>query len=63
MAWLLWKRLIFIEKENSIFVTMQDITEDEKSRKELDDLKVKTVDIAQNVIEKQMRVAHEIASL
>ena len=42
---------------------MQDVTEDENRRQELDDLRMKTVDIAQNVIDKQMRVAHEIASL
>ncbi|MBE6008933.1 MAG: 4Fe-4S dicluster domain-containing protein [Lachnospiraceae bacterium] len=55
--------VVYLEKEKEVIITMQDITEDEKRRQELDDLRMKTVDIAQNVIDKQMRVAHEIASL
>ena len=47
----------------TIPLTLEDITEDEKRRHELDDLRMKTVEVAQNVIDKQMRVAHEIASL
>ncbi len=54
---------VYLEKEKELIITIQDITEDEKRRRELDDLRAKTVDIAQNVIDKQMMVAHEIASL
>lgn len=53
----------YLENEKELIITFQDITEEEKHRKELEGLKMKTVDIAQNVIDKQMRVAHEIASL
>lgn len=57
------QNLIYLSKEQEIIVTMQDITEDEKRREELDKLRKRTVEIAQNVIEKQMRVAQNIASL
>lgn len=57
------ENLIYLSKEEEIIVTMQDITEDEKRRQELDKLRKQTVEIAQNVIEKQMRVAQNIASL
>lgn len=57
------QNIMYINKENEILVTMQDVTEDEKRSEELDKLKINTVETAQNVIEKQMRVAQEIASL
>jgi len=46
-----------------LFVTMRDITDEEKRKEELSKLRIHTVYAAQNVIEKQMRVAQEIASL
>lgn len=54
--------IIYVEG-NELFISMQNITEEEKRKEELAKLKLHTVDIAQNVIEKQMRVAQEIASL
>ncbi len=42
---------------------MTDITAEEKSRKELIKIKENTLEAAQNVIDKQMRVAQEIAGL
>ena len=55
--------VIYIEK-NRIFVAFaKDISEEEANREELAALRMSTVDTAQNVIEKQMRVAQEIASL
>jgi len=42
---------------------MNDITMQEKSKGELQRVKKQTLDAAQTVIEKQMRVAQEIASL
>ena len=42
---------------------MQNITEEEKRRIELEKLKLNTVEVAQKVIDKQMMVAQEIASL
>jgi Iron only hydrogenase large subunit, C-terminal domain len=56
------QNIIYIEGDE-LFISMQDITEEEARKEELDKLKMHTVNIAQNVIEKQMRVAQEIASL
>lgn len=53
----------YLEEEKEVLITIQDITEDERHKEELDELKAQTVDIAQKVIDKQMVVAHEIASL
>jgi len=53
---------VYIEGDE-LFVSMQDITDEERRKKELAELKRNSVEIAQNVIEKQMRVAQEIASL
>lgn len=55
--------IIYLPKDNQILAIMSDITLDEKRRKELLLMKENTVDITNKVIEKQMRVAHEIASL
>ena len=41
----------------------KSIRNEERRKKELAELKRSSVEIAQNVIEKQMRVAQEIASL
>lgn len=54
--------IVYIEGDE-IFVLMQDITQEENRKAELAKLKMHTVETAQNVIEKQMRVAQEIASL
>lgn len=54
--------IVYIEGDE-IFVLMQDITKEEERKEELAKLKLHTVDTAQKVIEKQMRVAQEIASL
>lgn len=55
--------ILFLEKENVIMAIMTDITMAEKNRKELARVKERTVVAAQEVIDKQMRVAQEIASL
>ena len=44
-------------------VFIKDITKEEERKKRLVDMRDSTVDIAQKVIEKQMVVAQEIASL
>lgn len=54
---------IFLPKDNQILVIMSDITEEENRRDELQVMKENTIAITNKVIEKQMRVAHEIASL
>ena len=53
----------YMKEENTFMATIQDITESEKRRAELDKLRLNTVDVAQKVIDKQMMVAQEIASL
>lgn len=55
--------IIFLPKDNQILVIMSDITDEENRRKELQVMKENTIAITNKVIEKQMRVAHEIASL
>lgn len=55
--------IIYLEKQQSILIIMNDITEEEKNKKELTLVKENTLDAAQAVIENQMRVAQEIASL
>lgn len=55
--------IIFVEKQNIAVLVIKDISQEEIRHKELFEIRRETVDIAQNVIEKQMRVAQEIASL
>lgn len=57
------ENIIYLEKHGVFLVIMNDITMQEKSKGELAIVKEKTLDAAQAVIEKQMRVAQEIASL
>jgi uncharacterized Fe-S cluster-containing protein len=42
---------------------MRDITDEENEREAKDSMRTKTFEVADNVVEKQMRVAQEIASL
>lgn len=55
--------LLYLENQNVFLSIMKDITYEEKNKKELIRVKEKTINAAQKVIEKQMRVAQEIASL
>jgi iron only hydrogenase large subunit-like protein/uncharacterized Fe-S cluster-containing protein len=55
--------IIYLEKEGILLVIMFDITTDEKNKEELIRVKENTLNIAQAVIDKQMRVAQEIAGL
>ncbi len=55
--------VIYLEKNKMFVAFAKDISEEESNREELADLRMSTVDTAQKVIEKQMRVAQEIASL
>jgi len=54
---------VYIEEHKAILVIMIDITNNEKKEKKLEELKFNTLDMAQEVIDRQMRVAQEIASL
>ncbi len=55
--------IIFISEQNIIIVIIKDITEEERYRLQMHQVQTENVEIAQKVIEKQMRVAQEIASL
>lgn len=55
--------IMYLPKQNMYMCIMHNMTEEEKRNKELLVLKEKTLNAAQNVIDKQMRVAQEIASL
>jgi iron only hydrogenase large subunit-like protein/uncharacterized Fe-S cluster-containing protein len=57
------ENIIYLENHGVFLVIINDITLQEKSKGELAIVKEKTLDAAQAVIEKQMRVAQEIASL
>ena len=52
-----------IQNHNMMFATMKDITEKVNYDNELNKVKLETLAMADDVIKKQMRVAHEIASL
>lgn len=55
--------ILYLEKKNIILAIMSNITKEERQRDELKRVKENAIDAAQKVIEKQMRVAQEIASL
>lgn len=55
--------IVYIDNLDSVLVTFQDITKEEKIKEQHYNLKVETVEMAQKVIEKQMMVAQEIAGL
>ncbi|MCU6746569.1 MULTISPECIES: [Fe-Fe] hydrogenase large subunit C-terminal domain-containing protein [Lachnospiraceae] len=55
--------IVYIENLDSVLVTFQDVTREEKMKEQHYHLKVETVEMAQKVIEKQMMVAQEIAGL
>ena len=42
---------------------MRDITEDEAARERKEQISAQTIDIADKVVDKQMRIVQEIASL
>jgi len=55
--------ILFLKEHHMILVFMRDITNDEIKQQQTYKFRCETLDIAQKVIEKQMRVAQEIASL
>ena len=59
----LLQNIINVENEEAMLVIMTDVTTSDRDREELRKLKENTLDAAQNVIDKQMRVAQEIAGL
>lgn len=57
------ENIVYLPKQGILLASMFNIMEEEKNKLELQKLKVTTLNAAQQVIEKQMRVAQEIASL
>lgn len=55
--------LIYIESDDVVVSIMTDITSNEKNKEELSIVKGRTLKVCQEVINKQMRAAQEIASL
>lgn len=55
--------ILYIKENQMIIVVMRDVTKYEKQQQQLHNVRCETVEIAQKVIDKQMRVAQEIASL
>jgi PAS domain S-box-containing protein len=55
--------VIYAPEQNVVVVILQDITEEEKQKQQMYSIREQNVELAQKVIEKQMRVAQEIASL
>jgi iron only hydrogenase large subunit-like protein len=55
--------ILYLKEDNMIIIIMKDITKDEKQKEIMYNMRNETIDIAQKVIDKQMRVAQEIASL
>ncbi|MEG0306057.1 MAG: histidine kinase, partial [Oscillospiraceae bacterium] len=55
--------IVYDQEYRIVFSIMRDITTEEKQESERNELCSKTVEITNEVIEKQMRVVQEIASL
>lgn len=58
-----YRDIIYLEKQKALLVLFTDVTDEEKRKREVNHLKVSTLDVTQSIIDKQMRVAQEIASL
>ncbi len=57
------KSIIYLKDQKALLVIITNITKEEKQEEELRSVKQNTIELTQGVIEKQMRVAQEIASL
>lgn len=55
--------VIYLKKNHMFIAFAKDISDEEHNKQELEAIRLSTVGVAQNVIDKQMRVAQEIASL
>lgn len=55
--------VIYVPEQNIVVVVIKDITDEEEHMQQMHRIREENVELAQKVIEKQMRVAQEIASL
>lgn len=60
---IVYERIIYLPKNKILFGILNDITNDELKKEQLVNFKMNTLETADRVIEKQMRVAQEIAGL
>jgi iron only hydrogenase large subunit-like protein/uncharacterized Fe-S cluster-containing protein len=58
-----WQALVYLEQEEVLLGIFSDITKEKQQREKLDLMTEETLEKAQEVINKQMRVAQEIAGL
>ena len=58
-----YERIIYLPKNRILFGILNDITDDELKKEQITNFKLNTLETADKVIEKQMRVAQEIAGL
>lgn len=58
-----FERVIYLPKNKILFGILNDITADEMKKEQIINFKLNTLETADKVIEKQMRVAQEIAGL
>lgn len=58
-----YRSIIYMEKQSALLVIYTDITAEENRKLELSLLKHNALDVTQSIIDKQMRVAQDIASL
>ena len=57
------QNIIYIEEMNSVLGIIRNITKEENLRRQHDRMRLEAMEIAQKVIDKQMMVAQQIASL
>lgn len=60
---IVYERIIYLPKNKILFGILNDITNDELKKEQIINFKMNTLETADKVIEKQMRVAQEIAGL
>lgn len=60
----MWSRLSFNEKDSHLLIgIMRDVTDEEEARERKESISRQTAEVADKVVEKQMRIVQEIASL
>ena len=57
------KTIVYDREYNSILCILHDVTEEETEREKRENLSHQTMEIADKVVDKQMRIVQEIASL
>lgn len=55
--------VVYDNTNNLLICIMRDVTDEEKERKKKEDISNQTIEIADRVVDKQMRIVQEIASL